>query len=294
MIAESLPSTAGFRARWVLALSLCAGCTTTQTSGECVARSDCATGFSCVDGTCAEMLHWTDAGMLGRDAGQNPETEATDAGMSPDRWVRDGGPGPDDGGRADSRPPELEPVDFDVLSEIRVTADGPGGRDTYALFWDGFGQGSVEAPDLYSNNHSRGRHITEFVGGPTGHFFRFAMHRDLDRDRDRYPDIDDRQRNEIKTFARSPEAGKGRPGETVRYHWYFRIPTSYATGRRFNHVMQVKAAGGNDGSPPLTISAARRRGEAQLQARYMSETGRSSISPRRPLVLRLASGSRPM
>ncbi|HZA21978.1 MAG TPA: hypothetical protein VFA32_05135, partial [Dehalococcoidia bacterium] len=102
-----------------------------------------------------------------------------------------------------------------------LEADGPGGVDTYKLISNA-GMGN-EAPDMYSNNHPGTRHIVEKDGSPYGPYFTFIIHdRDSDRSTDRA-----RQRNEIKGDGNSPSKLQGKPGETVRYHWYFRPAANY-------------------------------------------------------------------
>lgn len=86
------------------------------------------------------------------------------------------------------------------------------------------GPTSVEAPDNYPMNHLDVPHITEVMGSPYGPNFVFVIHRDEDGDRDV---VNERQRNEVKAYAGSPEEALGRQDESVRYHWYFNIGADY-------------------------------------------------------------------
>ena len=235
----------------------------------CVVDRDCSAGFVCIDAFCqrtpSEQSRAGDASVGWTDAWPSPSVDASTPVGGDASTANDSG----------AQPPEPTPLpelEYDVVSELSVRSDGPGGESPHELFWTRFGDGSIEAPDLYSNNHPGEPHITELAGGPTGNFFRFWIHRDIDRERDRYPEIDDRQRNEVKTFAGSPAAGIGRAGETVRYHWYFRIPDGYAVTRYFNSLMQVKGSTGS-GSPMLALVAARSAGDPELQVRYVAEDG---------------------
>lgn len=157
---------------------------------------------------------------------------------------------------------------YTVLTERTLDADGPGvGLGAYELIWDLGGQGSIEAPDLYPVNHPEVEHIYEDIDVAIGNHFVFIIHRDIDIDRDRL-DITDRQRNEIKTFDRSEEALKGYENETFVFTWKFRINPSMEVSTRFSHFFQLKAVGGEDSQPILTISGAERGGEDGIEVRY--------------------------
>ncbi len=122
---------------------------------------------------------------------------------------------------------------------------------------------------------SRARACTEAVrraGTSAPSFFRFLIHRDDDRDKDLYPAVDDRQRNEIKVYDRSREESWALDGDTTRYHWYLFIPSGFPVTRRFT-FMQIKASGGDDAQPVFTLSGALVAGQAELQFRHAAATG---------------------
>ena len=182
------------------------------------------------------------------------------------------------GGGPPSPPPPPVTVDppvivederaYTVLTERTLDADGPDvGLGAYELIWDLGGQGSIESPDLYPVNHPEVEHIYEDVDAAIGNHFVFIIHRDIDIDRDRL-DITDRQRNEIKTFDRSEEALKGYENETFVFTWKFRINPSMEVSTRFSHFFQLKAVGGEDSQPILTISGAERSGEDGIEVRH--------------------------
>lgn len=157
---------------------------------------------------------------------------------------------------------------FVVLTERMLDADGPGvGLSAYQLIRDFGGVGSIESPDLYPVNHPGVEHIFEESDGLVGNHFVFVIHRDIDIDRDRL-DITDRQRNEIKTYGGSEEAVKGFEGETFIYTWKFRINDAMEISRYFSHFFQLKAVGGNDSYPILTITGAERDGEDGIEVRH--------------------------
>ena len=181
------------------------------------------------------------------------------------------------GGGANPTPPVIPPpVDtsptdtlaFDVLTERTLNADGAGiGLSAYQLIRDFGGSGAIESPDLYPVNHPAAEHITEDSDGVVGNHFVFVIHRDIDIDRDRI-DITDRQRNEIKTYSSSEEAVKGYENETFIYTWKFRINAEMEVSTRFSHFFQLKAVGGDDSHPILTISGAERSGDDGIEVRH--------------------------
>ena len=183
------------------------------------------------------------------------------------------------GGGGGGRPPVVNPpppaagpptdeVDFTVLTTRTLDADGDMmGLDTYDLIRAFGGPNPIEAPDLYPINHPGVRHIYEDTDATVGNHFVFIIHRDIDIDRDRVEN-DDRQRNEIKTYASSEEAVKGFENETFIYRWKFRINADMEVSTRFSHFFQLKAVGGSDSQPILTISGAERSGEDGIEVRH--------------------------
>ena len=168
-------------------------------------------------------------------------------------------------------PPVSTPTDelqYTVLTSRTLDADGDQlGLDTYDLIRAFGGPNPIEAPDLYPINHPEVRHIYEDFDAVIGNHFVFIIHRDIDIDRDRVQN-DDRQRNEIKTYSSSEEAVKGFENETFIYRWKFKINDSMEVSTRFSHFFQLKAIGGPDSQPILTISGAERSGEDGIEVRY--------------------------
>lgn len=163
------------------------------------------------------------------------------------------------------------PKDTASLTELSVrmlTSDGPNtGLDAYDLIREFGGPRPIEAPDLYSINHPGVDHIYEDTDAEVGDHFVFIIHRDKDMDRNRQ-DKSDRQRNEIKTYARSESAVKGFENETLVYRWKFKINADMTVSKRFSHFFQLKAVGGPDSHPIVTISGAKRRGEDGIEVRH--------------------------
>jgi len=168
-------------------------------------------------------------------------------------------------------PPPTDDLNYTVLTTRTLDADGDMvGLDTYDLI-RAFGgdriPGPIEAPDLYPINHPDVRHIYEDFDAEVGNHFVFIIHRDIDIDRDRVAN-DDRQRNEIKTYDQSEEAVKGYENETFVYTWKFKINADMEVSTRFSHFFQLKAVGGSDSQPILTISGAERSGEDGIEVRH--------------------------
>ncbi len=158
---------------------------------------------------------------------------------------------------------------YDVLAELRIEADGIA-ANTYSLFTSMLGPGALEIPDFFSNNHPEIKHIQQKSGSPYGPYFVFSIHRDIDHDRGLFPGNDDRQRNEFKAYDKSTQVAQGMRGETVRYHWYFRLADDFPVTPRFSHFMQIKAFDGAGGGrqPIMTITGAVRSNGDQLEIRY--------------------------
>lgn len=161
-----------------------------------------------------------------------------------------------------------------VLSDVQLQSDGTVGMDTYALIESVFGTGCIEAPDLYAVNHPGIRHIIEASDEVMGNYFLFRIHRDEDYDRD--TGKTDRQRNEIKTYANSDSNLKGFVGETMRFHWYFKLDSGFSISKNFSHFFQLKAVGGNDSSQPIvTISGSINSGNKEFEIIFNSGNGTS-------------------
>ncbi len=165
-------------------------------------------------------------------------------------------------------PPPTDSASLTVLTTRTLDADGDmSGLGAYDLIRDFGGPNPIEAPDLYPVNHPGVPHIYEDFDATVGNHFVFTIHRDIDIDRDR-TDITDRQRNEIKTYNSSEEAVKGFEDETFVYSWKFKINPEMEVSRRFSHFFQLKAVGGPDRHPILTISGAERSGADGIEVRY--------------------------
>ncbi len=152
------------------------------------------------------------------------------------------------------------------LGLAQVTLDANGAGNTYeeitAVLAPNYSP--VEAPDC--NHLDFGRHIDEvFDAELNTHVFRFFIHTSPDNDRCLKFD---RQRNEIKTYDKSPDNLKGVENETVRYKWKFKLDADFQVSPSFTHVHQLKAVGGSLSSMPMYTITLRKSTPDRLELRY--------------------------
>lgn len=139
-----------------------------------------------------------------------------------------------------------------LSAQALLNANGPG--NTFEEITDALAPGvdtsAVEDPQCV--HPAFGRHIAEVWDADlTKYVFEFYMHVAIDNDRC----INfDRQRVEIKTYDASPAALKGVSGETILYKWRFKVPVGFKPSSSFTHIHQIKAVGGNDADPLITLT----------------------------------------
>ena len=95
--------------------------------------------------------------------------------------------------------------------------------------------------------------------------FRFILH--VVPDTDRCINVD-RQRNEIKTYDKSPDNLLGVEGETVVYKWKFKLDSGLQVSPNFTHVHQLKSVGGPLASMPMYTITLRNASPDRLELRY--------------------------
>ncbi|MBO1254401.1 hypothetical protein J3L16_01735 [Alteromonas sp. 5E99-2] len=150
-----------------------------------------------------------------------------------------------------------------VCEEVStLKADGPNeGLSAYELIKNFAGKRPIESPDLYPENHPEIQHIYEDTDDVVGHHFVFLLHRDIDRDRDKYKRFSDRQRNEIKAYSGSKRRLKGYEGEILTYRWKFKLEPDMSLSKNFSHFFQLKSVDDGVGTPIFTFSGRHYRGE---------------------------------
>lgn len=168
-------------------------------------------------------------------------------------------------------------VNFQItFAQITLEANGEG--DTYELINSILANPNrnvVEVPDCIHGDF--GRHITEvFDNELNKNVFQFHIHVSPDNDRCKVG-VDDRQRNEIKTYGDSPENLIARKGETVQYKWKFRISSDFQASPNFTHVHQIKSVDGPYESIPMISFTLRKKTPDRLELRHTSTTNQTTI-----------------
>jgi len=131
---------------------------------------------------------------------------------------------------------------------------------------------AYEVPDC---GHS-GAHITQQTDTELGvPIFVFKSHVNSDSDRcQNY----DRQRTEIKTYDPSPAHFKGYSGESMSYSWDVRLNSAFQPSTGFTHIFQVKAVGGDDSQPFITITPRlKSNGAKTLQVIHSGQNSASNV-----------------
>lgn len=160
-----------------------------------------------------------------------------------------------------------------TFAQTILEADGPG--NTYELINSVLAPGynAIETPDC--THPGFGRHIDEvFDTDLNKHVFRFHIH--THEDDDRCINFD-RQRNEIKTYDKSPDSLKATLQEIVRYKWKFKLDSGFQPSAKFTHIHQIKAVGGTESSMPIITLTPRKGTPDKLQLRYASALSQSTI-----------------
>jgi len=145
--------------------------------------------------------------------------------------------------------------------QVELNADGAG--NTYELITATFAPGHqpIEAPDC--NHMGFGEHIDElFDNDLNTNVFRFHIHMTPDNDRCRNFD---RQRNEIKTYDKSPDNLLGVENEKVVYKWKFKLEAGFQSSPNFTHLHQLKSVGGSLESMPMYTLTTRKGSPDKLQ-----------------------------
>lgn len=161
---------------------------------------------------------------------------------------------------------------FPINSQTLLDADGP--DNTYELINSVLAPGFdvVETPDCA--HPAFGRHITEAWDSQLNRYV-FEFHIHVTPDNDRCINFD-RQRNEIKTYDKSPANLIGVAGETVTYKWKFKLPTGFKVSSNFTHLHQIKAVGGDEADPIFCLTA-RKGNPNKLELNYYIDSDLSAV-----------------
>lgn len=160
-----------------------------------------------------------------------------------------------------------------LTAQLILNADGQ--NNTYDLISSKLapGHNPIEVPDCGHTNF--GDHIDEIFDDELNEYvFRFFIHTDDDDDRC----INfDRQRNEIKSYDKSPDSLKGIQGEVVEYKWKFKLADGFQSSPKFTHIHQLKAVGGTESSMPLVTLTTRKGSPDELELRYAEALSQETL-----------------
>ena len=164
-----------------------------------------------------------------------------------------------------------------VISQTLLTADGT--TETYALINSVLANPNrdvIEVPDC--NHQGFGKHITQaFDAELNKNVFLFHIHVTPDNDRCK-EGVNDRQRNEIKTYGDSPENLIAKNGETVQYKWKFKLSDTFKPTSSFTHIHQIKSVEGPYASIPMISFTLRKSNPDRLEFRYTATTNQETIA----------------
>jgi hypothetical protein len=131
-------------------------------------------------------------------------------------------------------------------AQVKLSASSSGSAYSQ-ISAKGFGN---ENPDC--KHTSFGPHVTVTNDGSLGKYV-FVFHSHIDADDDRCTN-DDRVRMEIKGGSGSGGVMQHTSGQTAYYRWKFKLDAGFKPSSRFTHIFQIKAYGGDDGAPLITIT----------------------------------------
>lgn len=162
-----------------------------------------------------------------------------------------------------------------VICSAQVTLDANGPGNTYSEITQVLapGHNPIEVPDC---GHSAfGEHIDEVFDSTLNKYvFRFIMHVSPDNDRCQ---TFDRQRNEIKSYDKSPDNLLAVEDERVIYRWKFKLDAGFQPSGSFTHLHQLKAVGGSEASMPQITFTARKSSPDRLELRYAETTSQITL-----------------
>lgn len=161
-------------------------------------------------------------------------------------------------------------------AQVTLDADGSGGLQTYDLINSVLAPGfdAVEEPDC--SHAPTFQHIDEPFNAALGiNVFRFYLH--VATDTDRCNGSTDRQRNEIKTYDKSPDNLLGVEGETVIYKWKFKLDAGFQSSPNFTHIHQLKSVGGLYQATPMYTLTTRKGTPDRLELRYAQASSQTTL-----------------
>jgi hypothetical protein len=185
-------------------------------------------------------------------------------------------------GKTKSEEIQLKPIEEQPQEEIKdaikpagaiLSADGI--TNTYTLINKVFGgTGDVlETPDCAHAAH--GPHIRQVYDDLLKKYvFAFDIH--VTPDNDRCNNATDRQRNEIKTYDKSPDSLKAALNESVEYSWKFKLDAAFKPSSNFTHLHQIKPIDGDADMPMITLTARYKASGDQMELIHNAGEGKTT------------------
>lgn len=167
----------------------------------------------------------------------------------------------------------ITPVETEKTNGITLSADGL--TNTYILINQLLGgTGDVlETPDCAHSSASP--HITQVYDDLLKtNVFAFQIH--VTPDNDKCNEKTDRQRNEIKTYDKSPDSLLASLNETVKYSWKFKLDKNFKPSPNFTHLHQIKGLDGDDDLPLITLTARYKSSGNRLEIIHTGGTGKNT------------------
>lgn len=165
------------------------------------------------------------------------------------------------------------PVETEKTNGVTLSADGI--TNTYTLINKLFGgTGDVlETPDCA--HESASPHITQVYDDfLKTNVFSFQIH--VTPDNDKCNSKTDRQRNEIKTYDKSPDSTLASLNETVKYSWKFKLDKNFKPSPNFTHLHQIKGLDGDDDLPLITFTARHKSSGNRFEIIHTGGTGKTT------------------
>lgn len=138
----------------------------------------------------------------------------------------------------------LSILSYHVHAQVTLTATASSGSAYPVISAAGFGN---ENPDCVHT--SFGPHVTQAFDSDLGKNV-FVFHSHIVDDNDRCINLD-RVRMEIKGGGSAEEQTQGQTGF---FRWKFKLDANFIGASTFCHIFQIKAVGGDEGAPLITIT----------------------------------------
>ncbi len=160
-----------------------------------------------------------------------------------------------------------------IESEISFKFDPLSGIDLYTALENMYGQGSLQTPDLYENNHVDVKHISwveDAQSVENAEYLRLSL--DIIDNERNTAGTPTRQRNEISIIN---EAGLCFYGQSMNHEWRMYIESQTHISSSFSHFAQLLNNGASHAA--LTLTGRRKNGVELLQVLYTTDSKKDEV-----------------